>query len=438
MELILFTLAMVALLLLKGFFSGSEIAVVNAEKIKLHHKATQGHKGAKLVLKLFQAPDVLLGTTLVGTNLSTIVLTTLGTMVMIHYFGPRGDLYAFLLYTPLFLVLGEIVPKSVYQQKSDELAPIVIYPLRVFSWLFYPLIFVFSRIARLTARIAGGGRSEQNVFITREQIRTVVEMAERGSNVDAFDRGRIKRVIRFAETTVGEAMIPVAEMTAISREASTTEAIALVRRYGYNRLPVYRSNISNVIGIVTLTTWDLMDRGLAQRPLPDLIKPAYYVSAYQTIDQLLPILRQRDDHMAIVVDEFGSAVGMITMEDILEEVVGEIDVGYDFEEYLPRRKRVFELLDEDVYLMDSRLPISEANEVLGISLPATESHTIGGLVMARLRHIPGEGESIVESGYRFTVVEASERSIVKLRVERDVTVPEGRWISPATGPGQGS
>jgi putative hemolysin len=437
MELLLLLLVMVALLLLKGFFSGSEMAVVNAEKIKLHHKATQGHKGAKLVLRLFQTPDVLLGTTLVGTNLSTITLTTLGTMLMIRHFGDRGDLYAFLLYTPLFLVLGEIVPKSVYQQKSDVLAPIVIYPLRVFSWLFYPLIFVFSRLARLTARVVGGGKSDQNVFITREQIRTVVEMAERGSNVDAFDRGRIKRVIRFADTSVGEAMMPVAEMTAINREASTSEAIALVRRYGYNRLPVYGSNITNVVGIVTLTTWDLMGRRLAERPLADLIKPAHYVSAYQTIDQLLPLLRQRDDHMAIVVDEFGSAVGMITMEDILEEVVGEIDVGYDFEEYLPRRKRVFEMLDEDVYLMDSRLPISEANEVLGTSLPATESHTIGGLVMARLRHIPEEGESIVESGYRFTVVQATERSIVKLRVERDVTVPDGRWIAPTPGTGRG-
>ena len=121
--------------------------------------------------------------------------------------------------------------------------------------------------------------------------------------------------------------------------------------------------------------------------------------------------------MAIVVDEFGSAIGMITMEDILEEVVGEIDVGYDFDEYLPRRKRIFEMVDAGVYIMDSRLPISEANEALGVSLPAKEAHTIGGLLMARLRHIPTEGESIVESGYRFTVMQASERTIEKLRVE---------------------
>jgi CBS domain containing-hemolysin-like protein len=417
MEFVLILLFMVLLLILKGFFSGSEIALVNSDKLKLHHRANQGHRGARMVLKLFQTPDVVLGTTLVGTNISTIVLTTVGTMLMIRYFGAAGDLYAVLLFTPLFLILGEVVPKSVYQQKSDEIAPVVVYPLRFFTALFYPIVFIFSRVARLGARIVGGGKTEQNVFITREQMRMVVEMAERGASVDVFDRARIKRAIRFAETSVGEAMIPVAEMTAISRNRDTRSAVTLVRRRGYNRLPVYSRNISNIVGIVTLTTWDLMDPELENRSIEDLIKPAYYVSHYQSIDQLLPILRKREDHMAIVVDEFGSAMGMITMEDILEEVVGEIDVGYDFEEYLPRRKRIFEALDEETYIVDARLPISEANDLLLANLPAAESHTIGGMVMARLRHIPKEGESIVESGFRFTVEEATDRAIVKLRVE---------------------
>jgi len=418
MDLLIIFLTMVVLLLLKGFFSGSEIALVNSDKFKIHHQANQGHRGAQLVLKLFQTPDVLLGTTLVGTNISTIILTTLGTMLMIRSFGQLGDLYAVLLFTPLFLILGEIVPKSVYQQKSNEIAPVIVYPLRVFSILFYPLVFIFSRIARLCARLVGGGKSEQNVFITREQMRMVVDMAERGANVDIFDRARIKRAIRFADTSVGEAMIPVAEITAINRNRrDSRSAITLVRRRGYNRLPVYSRNISNIVGVVTLTTWDLMDPDLPDRPLEELIKPAHYVSPYQTIDQLLPVLRKRDDHMAIVVNEFGSAIGMITMEDILEEVVGEIDVGYDFEEYLPRRKRIFEMLDDETYLMDARLPISEVNEVLGASLPAVESHTIGGLMMARLRHIPAEGESIEEAGFTFTVTEATDRAVVKLRVE---------------------
>jgi putative hemolysin len=143
------------------------------------------------------------------------------------------------------------------------------------------------------------------------------------------------------------------------------------------------------------------------------------VSPYQTIDELLPVLQQRDDHKAVVVDAFGSAVGIITMEDILEEVVGEIDVGYDFEEYLPRRKRNYERLDEEVYLMDSRLSLSEANEVLGAHLATAEAYTLGGLILSRLRHIPKKGEYVVENGFRFTVEVVTERAIEKLRVERE-------------------
>lgn len=417
MDLLFIGLLMLALLLFKGFFSGSEIALVNADKFKLHHKANQGNRGAKLVLKLFNTPDVLLGTTLAGTNIATVALTTVGTMLMIRYFGAAGDLYAILLFTPLFLIFGEVVPKSVYQQKSDQIAPVVVFPLRFFSVLFYPIVFVFSRVARLGARLVGGASTEQSVFITREQMRIVVEMAGRGSNVDVFDRARIKRAIRFADTTVGEAMIPVADMTEISRNRQTRDAVRLVRRRGYNRLPVYSRNSSNIVGVVTLSTWDLMDKDLMDRPLEDFIKPAYYVSPRQTIDELLPVLRDRADHMAIVVDEFGSAVGMITMEDILEEVVGEIDVGYDFEEYLPRRKRAYEMIDDETYLMDARMPISEAADTLQVHLQGGDAHTIGGLVMSRLRHIPTEGESIMEQGFRFTVDQANDRGIIKLKVE---------------------
>ncbi len=417
MDLLIILPLMVLLLLLKGFFSGSEIALVNADKIKLRHRAKQGHPGSRLVLKMLQTSDVLLSTTLVGTNISTVVLTTLGTLLMIRFLGKSGDFWALVIYTPIFLILGEIVPKSVYQQKSNTLTSIIIYPLRWASFLFYPLIWVFSRVGRLAARLVGAGKTEQPLFITREQLRTLVEMAEQGEAMSAFDRGRIRRVIRFAETTVGEAMIPITEVTAINRTASTQTAIELVRKRGYNRLPVYEQGTNNVTGVVTLTTWDLMDRTLAERPLDSLIKDALYVSPLQTIDQLLPILRQRDDRMAIVVDEFGSTTGMITIEDIVEEIVGEIDVGYDFEEYLPRHKRSFEMLEEDTYLMDSRLPVSEANEILGIGLPTTEIHTLGGLLLSRLRHIPTEGEFIVESGYRFIVAEATPRAIVKLLVE---------------------
>jgi CBS domain containing-hemolysin-like protein len=194
--------------------------------------------------------------------------------------------------------------------------------------------------------------------------------------------------------------------------------VKLVRRYGYNRLPVYDGNVANIVGVVTLTVWDLMEQGLLSKTLAELVEKPLYVSPMQNIDDLLPTLRERYDRMAIVVDEFGSAVGMITVEDILEEVVGEIEVGYDFDEYRPRRKRHYQRLGEDVYLMDSRVPVSDVNDLLDIDLPATEFHTVGGFVETTLRRIPKVGESVVEAGWRFSVAEATERAVVKLRVER--------------------
>jgi CBS domain containing-hemolysin-like protein len=371
-----------------------------------------------LVLDLFKRPDILLTTTLVGTNISVVTLTTLGTLLMIRLFGDGGELYATLVFTPLLLVFGEIVPKSIYQQKADQLAPIVVFPLRVFRTLLYPIILAFSFVARFVSRLAGVRISGNKLFITRQQIRRVVEMADKVGHADVFDQVRIKRAIRFSGISVGEAMTPVAEMVAIDRRMDSSRAFALVRRHGYNRLPVYDGNIGNVIGIVTLTVWDLMEDSLRERSLEELMRKPLYVSPLQKVHELLPVLRERQDHVAIVVDEFGSAIGMITMEDIMEEVIGEIRGGYDFDEYRPSRRRHYTRLGKDLYEIDSRVSIAEVNELLDIDLPASESHTIGGFVEARLRHIPEAGEGIDANGWRFIVEHATERAIIKLRVER--------------------
>jgi CBS domain containing-hemolysin-like protein len=419
MDIVLIILAMVALLLMQGFFSGSEIALLHADRLKLHHLASQNHRGAARVLALLQKPELLLGTTLVGTNVSVVAFTTLGTILMIGFFGEYGDLYAFLVYTPLLLVFGEVIPKSVYQQKSDLLAPVVVYVLQLFSWLFYPLVFVFSWVARNVARLAGVDMTQRELFLNREQIRSVIEMSERGANIDVFDRDRIMRVVRYADVTVGQVMIPIAEMTMLGHHQATRDAIHLARQRAHFRLPVYESEYNQVIGVVSFTMWDLMDPRLAEQPLSELIKPAHYVTALQLLDELLPILQQRKDHMAIVVDEFGNAIGMITIEDILEEVVGSVvNVGYTFEGYLPRQKYSIEELGEDAYLMDGRVTVTDASAVLDVSLPSTEVHTLGGMVISHLRHIPECGEFVIQAGFRFTVEEVSDRAIRRLRVER--------------------
>ena len=415
---LLILLVMVLLILLQGFFSGSEIALVNANKFKMKHLASRGHKGARLYMEMFQRPEVILGTTLVGTNISIVMLTTLGTLLMIKLFGGYGDLLAFIVFTPLFLVFGEVVPKSVYQQKADLLAPIVIFPLRLFSLLFYPLVFIFSRLARLAARLVGVRTSHSSLFITREQIRMILEDTEQMANVDIFDRDRLIRAIRFAETTVADVMIPIAEVTMLSHRQNLKEAMAIARQHGYFRLPVYEDEPGNILGAVVLGIWELMDPQLKTKSLEQLRTPVWYVVENQPVDEILGELQQRKDHMAIVVDEFGSAMGMITLEDVLERVVGEvINVGYSYEAYVPRHKGRIDRLDAGRYRIEGRVLITDVADATGILLADTSMHTIGGMLMNELRHLPKPGESIIISGYRFTVDEVTEKTIQSIIIE---------------------
>lgn len=418
MEWIAELLIIIFFLLLKAFFSGSEIAMVNSDKLKLRHKAKIGDRGAGMVLKLFKKPDVILGTTLVGTNLATVIISTLGALICIDLFGASGDLISILALTPILLILGEVVPKSVFQQNADNIVTRIIYGLRIFSYLFYPLIFIFSRVARFVTRIVGGGAQPQNMFITREELRVLLDVTETAASPSTIDRKRIRRIIRFADTTVGEAMIPLADVVGFNEIRDIEEAVRRVMKHGYNRLPVYSGNITNVKGVLTLNTWDLMQTDVLDHPVSDYVSHALYLSPKQTLDRALPQLQARKDHMAIVVDEFGSAVGILTMEDVFEEVVGEIDVGYDFDEYHPKRKIYIEHESENSHLMSGRTPISEVNDILHVHFPVEEAHTIGGLIVSRIRNIPVEGDSVEEQGHRLTVLEADSRSVVKVRVER--------------------
>lgn len=405
-------------LIMKGFFSGSEIAMVNSDKLKLRHQAKMGNKGAGLVLKLFKKPDVILGTTLVGTNIATVIISTLGALIFIDLFGSSGDLISVLVLSPILLIFGEVVPKSVFQQKADMLVSFLIYILRFFSYLFYPLIIIFSTVARFATKIVGGGEAPQNMFITREEIRVLLDLSESASDPSSIDRKRIRRIIRFADTTVGEAMIPLADVVGFNEVRNMKEAIRTVIKHGFNRLPVYRGNITNVKGMLMLSTWDLMISDLEDKPITDYISPTLYLSPRQTIDQALPQLQAREDHMAVVVDEYGSAIGILTMEDVFEEVVGEIDVGYDFDEYNPKERVYIVHENEQSHLMGGRMPISEVNDILYVKFPVEEAHTIGGLITGRLRTIPQVGDTIEEQGYQLSVLEADERTVIKVRVER--------------------
>lgn len=415
MEIFLTFIAMLLLVLLQGFFSGSEIALVNADKLKLRHRARQGHAGSRMVLKQFERPERLLTTTLVGTNISTVSLATLATIMSIRHYGQGGELIAILMITPVMLIFGEVVPKSVYQQKADTLAPILIYPLRFFSWLFFPIILVFSWFARLAVRVVSRKSGSHNVFVSKEKIRTLLESSEQAPSEEIFDQKRIKRAIRFSDVTAGEIMIPLSDAVILNNSQSLEHAISLVLDKGYNRLPVYDTDASRIIGVVILMTWDLLDPELKQRSLTDFLHPAMFVAPSQQADELLPLLQSRVDHMAVVVDEYGSAIGLLTAEDILEEVVGEID-DVDFRLHHQHRHLIEEIGD-GVYVAEAHVTISDLNDQLNLSLPTRGFVTIGGLLVNRLKRIPREDDYVDEAGLRFSVLECDERMVKRVRIE---------------------
>ena len=410
--------AMAALLLLKGFFSGSEIALVNADKLRLRHLAATGRRGARLVLRMLERPESILGTTLVGTNIALVAFTTLGTLLFDGLFRGYGDIATLLLLTPLSLVFGEIVPKSVYQQHADAFAPRIIYPLRFFRVLFYPLVFVFASIARLAVRLVGVTPPRQGLFTTREQVRQVLEAAEQAANVDVFDRERLLRTVRFAATTVGEVMLPIGEVIMVSHRDSADEAIELARTHGYFRLPVYEDEPGRIRGALSLDIWDLLDPGLRERSLDDLCKPVLFVVVDQLVDEIVAELQARDDHMAIVVDEFGSAVGMVTLEDILEQVVGEVaQLNHRIAEHPVSRRARIERLDRGRFRSEGRALLADVVESTGFILPDSSATTLGGLIIGRLRRLPREGDSVVVPGLRLTVEAMNDRSVRSVLLE---------------------
>ncbi len=397
-------------LLFEAFFSGSEIAIVAADKIRLRHLARKGSGTAQLISNALKRPERLLGTTLIGTNLSVVTSTTIATSLLVRKFGESGVLYTALIMTPLLLFLGEVIPKNLFQQRADSVSLKVIRPLWLFFYLFYPLIYLLSQFAGLLSR-AIGGSSEGIPFLTKEELKSVLKIRDKGSDLKVSEKSMIHRIFSFSETTVKEVMIPLIEVVAITEEATVADAIEKIAQKGYSRLPIYRSRIDEIVGI--LNSFDLLGATQREKSIQPFIREVLFVPETKAVDELLFQLQREGKSMAIVVDEYGGAVGIVTIEDILEEIVGEIEDEYDDEEWLYRE------LGEGRYLFKTRMEIDQINEKLPFRLPEGDYETLAGFIITRLGRIPREGEVIKYKNLTLTIKKAADRSVleVEIRVE---------------------
>jgi len=403
-----FLIFFIPLLLLEGFFAASEIAMVSANRRRLHHRAGEGHRGAGLALKLLAKPEYLLATTLLGAYMSGAANTIMVTAFLLKMLGEAGMVPAIILLPPVILILGEIIPKSIGRQQANLLAERLAPALWTASWVIYPITIVFASLSRMVLRLTGAPKTGHLPFITREDLRLVVTKS--GPEVDLKGKERIfiHRILQFSLRTVKEVMMPLVRVTAIPDTMTTGQALEEFRTTRFSRLPVYHRRIDNLMGV--LHGFDLLGEEALDRAIKPLVRPITYVPELKKIDRLLAEMQRQGIHLAAVVDEYGGAVGIVTIEDLLEEIVGEITDEFD------REVAPFKKLGEGHYLISARTEIKALNEALQLNLPPGDYETLAGFLISQLGDLPRGGEQLRYGNLKFTVRQAEARAVKEVEL----------------------
>ena len=391
-------------LALQAFFAGSEIALISCDKIRMKTFAGRGSRSAKLVLRSYAEIDRFLGTTLAGINIALITSTILLTFYLEEHVGDGAELYSVLILSPLIVVFGQVVPKSVFRRNSDSLILWAIYPLWVATKIFLPLTWFVNFFTRLALRYAG-----HRSAVTRGEIMDAITAHERDGGGEK--RRMLRRVFSFSEVTVGDIMVPLSSVRALDENATVSEATELVRSSGYTRIPLYRGRIDKITGV--LHSFFLL-RGRDARAgtnVAEFSSPALFVTERKPASELLEDMKAGRDSMAVVVDEYSGAVGIVTIEDIVEEIVGEIEDEHDKDENL------WVKTGADEYLVFPHISVERINRDLGIRIPEDGGYeTLGGFLLSRFKCIPSLGQTLEAGGAIFTVESATSRAIKRVKV----------------------
>ena len=395
---------------MEAFFSGSEIGMVSVNRIKMQKLAEEGNSSAQAILKLLDNPEKLFTTTSLGTNLAMVTSTAISTAFMVNKFPEFGEWIAMLIVFPLVFFGGEIIPKVIFQNRADSLMPIMIHPLNLFHNCMGPIIKWLSHTSQhLTSRVPENV-TEKTFTFSRDQLRKVLSLESQTVDLGTTEKKIIHNIFNFGELIAEQCMVPLVQMTAIKDTANMREAHEIANESGFSRLPVFHERMHNLIGI--LNAFDLLDQEMDNTPITGLIRPAHYIPPNKKIDDLLKELQQSGLHMAFVVDEYGGCIGLVTIEDLLEKIVGEIEDEYD------KPEELYKPYAEGGFLIEGSTEISVLNETLGWNLPGGDFETIAGLVIDRLEKIPHPGDQVLAGLYRLTVKEASKRKIQSLIVRK--------------------
>ena len=399
--------------LAQAFFVAAEVALSACDRNRLRARAAAGKGTAVRAERMLAVPQITLATTLVGANLALLVaVLAVATELAIR---DQAVLWAPLIVVPPMLVLGHLVPKAIVQVHADSLVDAIATPLRLASFVLRPLVVVVGAFAALLTRITRTDRKK--AFVTRDELALLIESEPTTDKpeISADEREMIANVFELSSFDVGELMVPLSEVTALPDDASIVEAAAEVADKQHSRMPIYQGRVDNVVGIVHV--FDLLQAAVA-RPGPDqtvakLAHPPIYVPVTMKASELLVQLQQEQQHLAIVVDEYGGAVGICTIEDMLEIIVGEIDDEYDTEPSPIKTEK------PGVWRIEARTSVARLNAELDLGLPESEDYeTIAGLLIDRFRRIPDKGEIGTYGQVTIEIVAANDRAIEAVRVTK--------------------
>ena len=397
-------------LLVSAFFSAVETALVSVNRTRLSHRADEGDGAAARALVLLADGQRLFGVTLVGSTLANTFVTTLATLWLVHRFGEWIVPWLVVAFTALLLVTGEIVPKAIARARADDLTVRLAPPLDALARFFAPLIGTVNLVATGLVRLLGIRASPARAALNRQDFQLLLDESEETGQV-APGQGRIlSRVMDFGETVVGQAMRPRTEVVAVELGATVRDVIAVVQQKGYTRIPVYRDDLDQIVGIVHL--FDLFRAPSPDLPVDGLLRPVDFVPEAKPCDELLREMRARRRAVAIVVDESGGTAGLVTVEDLVEELVGDIRGE---EEAAAAAMRP---LDGGRHAVDGSARIVDVNEALGLDLPEGDYETVAGLFLERFGRIPGAGDTVQAGSARLEVLDADARRIRTLAIGR--------------------
>ena len=390
----------------EGFFSGSEIAIISSDKIKLRHLVSQGSKGAQQAQKMLQQPERFLGTTLVGTNISVVLNSVILTTILSHVprFAEDVTFYVALFLTPVVLIFGEIIPKSVFQQHADRFVPILAPLLNIAFTLFYPVVFFVSNITNVILRSIGVEKRKRQQTLTREELKFLLSLDTQGTLAEQQRKAMMQRVFDFGDTTVEEILVPLVDVDLLEKGTSIDHAIEAMHEGGFSRIPIYEERVDNLIGVIH--AFDLLRATPQDATIDRFIRKPCYVPKTMPLVDLIQNLQRHHTQIAVVVNEYGGALGIVTLEDSLEEIVGEIEDEFD-----ERNGEMYQKLPDGSYRVSARMEIDNVNETLSMNLAEGAFETLGGFLLSEFRHIPSIGETLEYHGAIFKIEEATDRSI---------------------------